>query len=191
MKDLLDREFLLKIVIILIVSFGAWLLIVHPKVKELEEIHVMLETVSQLGGDSSNASVTSLIVQMRGGREMIGEVEKLNSFTLNTSNLYGLISSIGARNDIVVQSLNPGNDHRRTTGNGYSYTRIDMTLDGTYRNIASFIHDMKDLPGFIRPTSLSITPGSDSSQATAIANFSCEAIIFQLPAVLTEIGGAP
>lgn len=190
MKDLLDREFLLKIVIILIVSLGGWLLVVHPKVKELEDIHVMLDTVSKLGSESSKASVTSLIAQMRGGREMIGEVEKLNLFSLNTSNLYGLISSIGAKHDIVVQSLNPGNDNRHSTENGYSYTRIDMTLDGTYQNIASFIHDMKGLPGFIRPVALSITPGSDGDQAIAIANYSCEAIIFQLPDALTEIGGA-
>jgi len=188
MKDLLDREFLLKIVIILIVSLGGWLLLVHPKVKELEAIHAMLDTVSNLGTESSNASVTSLIAQMRGGREMIGEVEKLNSFSLNTSNLYGLISSIGARHDIIVQSLNPGNDNRHNTENGYSYTRIDMTLDGSFQNIASFIHDMKGLPGFIRPISLTITPGSDGNQA--IANYSCEAIFFQLPDALTEIGGA-
>ncbi len=190
MKDLLDREFLIKIVIILIVSLGGWLLLVHPKVKELEDIHVMLDTVSNLGIESSNASVTSLIAQMRGGREMIGEVEKLNSFSLNTSNLYGLISSIGAKHDIIVQSLNPGNDNRHNTEKGYSYTRIDMTLDGSFQNIASFIHDMKDLPGFIRPISLTITPSSDVSQPTAIANYSCEAIIFQLPDALTEIGGA-
>ena len=83
MKDLLDREFLLKIVIILVVSFGGWLLLVQPKVKELEDMHVMLDTISNLGTESSNASVTSLIAQMRGGREMISEVEKLNSFALN------------------------------------------------------------------------------------------------------------
>ena len=121
---------------------------------------------------------------------MIGEVEKLNSFSLNTSSLYGLISSIGAKHDIVVQSLNPGNDNRHTTDKGYSFIRIDMTLDGTYRNIASFIHDMKDLPGFIRPTALTIAPGGDSSQAIATANFSCEAISFKLPHTLQEIGGA-
>lgn len=190
MKGFLDREFLLKIVIILTVSFGGWLLVVHPKVKELEEIHAMLATVSQLGSESSNASVASLIAQMRGGREMIGEVEKLNSFSLDTSNLYGLISSIGAKHDIVVQSLNPGNDNRHATDKGYSYTRIDMTLDGTFQNIASFIHEMKDLPGFIRPTALTITPGGDSRQAITTANFSCEAIFFQLPEALREIGGA-
>lgn len=190
MKGFLDREFLLKIVIILIVSLGGWLLVVHPKVKELDDIHVLLRTVSQLGSESSNASVASLIAQMRGGREMIGEVEKLNSFSLNTSSLYGLISSIGAKHDIVVQSLNPGNDNRHTTDKGYSYTRIDMTLGGTYSNIASFIHDMKDLPGFIRPTSLTITPGGDHSQAIATANFSCEAIFFKLPDALRDIGGA-
>ena len=190
MKGFLDREFLIKIVIILIVSLGGWLLIVQPKVKELNDLHAMIATVSQLGNESSNAAITSLISQMRGGRKMIGEVEKLNSFALNTSNLYGLISSIGAKNDIVVQSLNPGNDNRHATDKGYSYTRINMTLVGTYQNIASFIHEMSDLPGFIRPTALTITPGGDGSQAIATANFSCEAIIFDLPDALLEIGGA-
>ena len=184
MQGLFDREVVSQFAIILAISLGGWLLFVHPKVQKLQEFNKVFNVSSGDKTDLSGETITRLAQQLSYGRNHITKIEYLNKLSENTTLLYSLISDLGARHDIVVKSINPGAESTNHSRDGYISTRVDMTIEGRYEDIAAFIQSVKELPGFLRPVYLVIQPDGDGKNARAKADLSCQAIQFEMSEAL-------
>lgn len=184
MQGLFDREVVSQFSIILAISLAGWLLFVHPKVQKLQELNTVFNVSSSDDSDLSEGTITRLARQLSDGRNHISKIEYLNNLSENTTLLYSLISDLGARHDIVVNSINPGAESTDHTSDGYTSTRVDMTIEGRYEDIAAFVRSVKNLPGFLRPVYLTIRPYGEGINARAKADLSCQAIRFEMSEAL-------
>lgn len=190
MQGILDREFISQIIIILAISLGGWIIFVHPKAVALRETYAVLGTDVSFDSTKSGQAIEGLSIKISSGRKLLDDIEFLNNLADDTTLLYGLISDLGARHDILVKSLNPSSDIRHAESRGFTYTRIEMILEGRYEKIGSFIQAVNELPGFIRPKSLVLKPGISKDGEHTLANFSCDLMHFEIPEVLHGFVGA-
>lgn len=188
MKGLLEREFAAQLAIILGISLGGWIFFVNPKVEKLQEMQLLIETVSQGDHDLSQADIENLARLISEGHSSVNTITDLNKLAANSTLLYGMVSDLGARNEVTVRSLTPGSRISHQSSAGFTATRMDMVLEGRYEQIASFADSLHDLPGYIRPVSLVVKPAGEALEALVIADFSCELIEFMLPEELHRFG---
>lgn len=188
MQGILDREFISQIVIILAISLGGWIIFVHPKAVALRETYAVLGTNVSFDSTQSGKSIEGLSSKIRSGRKLIDEISYLNSLADDTTLLYGLISELGARHEVLIKSLNPGSEIRYEESRGFTYTRIEMILEGRFEKIGSFIQAVNELPGFIRPQSLVLKPGVSKDGEHTLANYSCDLLHFEVPEALHGFG---
>ena len=188
MKGLLEREFVAQLVIILGISLGGWILIVHPKVKKIDQMQSMFDSVSPGDDELTDYEIEALARTLSEGGTRIRNITYLNKLAENSTLLYSMVSDLGAKCDVAVRSLTPGSRTTHQAEAGYSATRMDMVLEGRYENVAGFVNLVQNLPGFIRPISLMIKPAGEEPDSVAVANFSCEVVQFALPEELMKIG---
>lgn len=188
MSNVVHREVIAQLVIILAVSLGGWLVFVHPKAKKLEDVNRVLFAASSAGDPLGEKTIAQLASQMSEGRERLQSLEHLNLLADNTTVLYGLFNQLGATHQVTVRSISPGTEAKPSEDGSYTAIRIDMTLLGRYENVADFIDAVGDLPGHVRPVTLTLTPENDGPDHMTLANFSCEVLRFEMPEVLKRIG---
>lgn len=188
MKGLLEREFAAQLAIILGISLAGWIFFVNPKVEKLQEMQLLIETVSHGDEELSQADIENLARLISKGQSSINTITDHNKLAENSTLLYGMVSDLGAKRDVMVRSLTPGSRISHQYSSGFSATRMDMVLEGSYEHIAAFTDSLHDLPGFFRPVGLVMKPAGDSLDALVIADFTCELVEFTLPKELRRIG---
>lgn len=188
MKGLLEREFVAQLTIILGISLAGWFFFVNPKAEKLREMQLLIETVSHGDNELSQADIENLARLISKSHSSVKAIVDHNKLAENSTLLYGIVSDLGAKNDVTVRSLTPGSRISHQSSSGFTATRMDMVLEGQYENLAAFVESLHDLPGFIRPVGLGLKPAGDSLDALVIADFSCELIEFTLPEELLRIG---
>ncbi|MCZ6834814.1 MAG: hypothetical protein O7G85_03485 [Planctomycetota bacterium] len=191
MKGMMEREFIAQLVIILAVSLGGWMMLVQPKARQLHEMEAVFLAVTNNSSEYSDVALQDLADMLTDGRQRIDEIDERNKLAENTTLLYSLISGIGADNDVMVQSLTPGTRVIRTGVTDFSSTRIDIVLEGKYEKISQFFQAIRDLPGFIRPFSLTMKPAGEVGHDLVVVNLSCELLEFPIPENLNDIGVFP
>jgi len=191
MKGLMDREFIAQLVIILGLSLGGWAMFVHPKASKLDQLQSVFHTVPPGTSPTGDGAIERLADMLGDGQQRISAIEYRNKLAENVTLLYGMISDLGARTNVTVQSLTPVPRPHATTERGFRATRIDMVLEGGYESIAAFVETVQGLPGFIRLVGLTIKPAGEVREGLVTANFSCEVVRFDVPVTLNELGARP
>ena len=180
MKGLMEREFIAQLVIILGVSLGGWALFVQPKIRKFDELQSVFRAVPQDPNIASQGSIENLANMLADGQQFVGAIAYRNKLAENVTLLYGMISDLGARHHVTVQSLTPVARPGSPSAKDFSALRIDMVLEGGYDSIALFVESVNGLPGFIRPVGLTIKPAGEVSDGLATANYSCEILNFDV-----------
>ncbi len=190
MNFMIDRETISQVVIILALCIGGWLLIVEPKLSELQELDAMIAQTTANPMLLAEGTFERMVGQLDDVRDRVGEILTLNSFASDSSHMYGLIMDLADQSGITVQRLDPGTSSGQKSGDDpVQVTSFDMTVEGEYENVASFLHTVDGMTGFVRPVALQLTPKQVNGRDLVEARFACEAVSFALPEVLTAMVG--
>ena len=68
-------------------------------------------------------------------------------------------------------------------------TRLDMTVEGPYENVAAFLDAVVNLDAFIRADSLQLAPTKSNGKSLVSATFDCNVMSFTIDEALTNPGG--
>jgi hypothetical protein len=187
----MDREFIAQLIIILGLSLGGWAMFVHPKATRLTQLQSVFRTVPAGTTPAGDGAIEHLADMLGDGQRRISTITYRNKLAENVTLLYGMISDLGARTNVTVQSLTPVPRPGTNSEKGFRATRIDMVLEGGYESIAAFVETVQGLPGFIRSVGLTIKPAGEVRDGLVTANFSCEIMKFDVPEALNELGARP
>ena len=184
-----SRELIVQGFIIVAVCIGGWMMFVQPK---LEEVRKHEATIAEATGNpllADREAVERMANRLSSVRDRIGEIERQNSFTSDSSQMYGLIKKCSERHGVSVKRLDPGSSRGQAEQTGpIRVTAFNMTVSGTYQRVAAFLESVNGLEGFLRPVLLRLSP-TQGEERLVEAQFSCEAVSIALPDSLTAMAG--
>lgn len=189
MNEMFDRKLIAECATLLAVCLGAWLLIVRPRMSTLAELEAKIEEARSDPARQSRQTVEQLAATLDEVRSEVREITRQNELGRDSSRMYGLIMDLGKRHHVSVARLDPGTqgagDDPAVVKTGWS-----MSVSGRYRQVASFLDGILSIDGFVRPGSLTLSPeGTAGENALVTAQFSCEALSFEIPEALVSIVG--
>ena len=186
-----SRQFIVQAVIALGLCIGVWMIIVRPKIDELIRLERTIADAPGLSGPFSSQTIEQAARRMNVIRERVAQIEDRNHFAEDTSHLYGLVMDLADSNGVQVQALQPGGSKRPTGAAApMSVTRLDMTVEGPYENVAAFLDAVVNLDAFVRADSLQLAPTKSNGKSLVSAAFDCDVISFTIEDALTNPGGA-
>jgi Tfp pilus assembly protein PilO len=187
----IDRELLAQIIIIVGVCVGGWLMLVQPRIAELRELEADIATAGSAASVDAEAVVRMADSLQRDIYAKVAAIESRNALARNSSRLYARITALADEHGVVVQRLNPGLAKHGVAFDGpYRATTFDVIVAGDYVRIAAFIDAIGSLPGFIRPSNLSIAPRDIDGEQLVEARLACDALEFRMPESLAALTGA-
>jgi Tfp pilus assembly protein PilO len=190
MSGALDRQLLAQIIIIVAVCAGGWMAIVQPQIDELHELQATIAQARSVQSSVGEGTIEQMADELTAVRDRFRAIRARNMFADDSTRIYGLIMNLADEHGITVQRLNPGADQQATDGEeAVHVTTLDITVEGTYAQVARFMEAVGELDGFIRPLTLTITPRQDEDRSFVEARFACQALRFELPEVLTALVG--
>jgi len=188
MSVLLDREFIVQAVVILAVCLGAWMMAVQPKVRELARLEQTIAENSPAAGAINQQTVQDAAARMNTVRQRLTQIDAANRLASDSSKLYGLVMDLADTHGVQVQSLQPGAMQKKSpTETQVSVMRLDLTVEGSYENIAGFLEAVNDLDVFIRPNSLQVAPTRVNGKALVSATFGCDVLSFAMGDTLSGL----
>ena len=187
MTSSFDRTLFTHGVVAVGVCIGAWVLLVRPHVRKLQAAQAMVVVQERSSQGVNQWDFEKAAQRMRSIKIRVAQIESCNSLMNDSSRLYGQIMDLAAAHHVLIQNLQPG-AAKLSADAKCSVSRIDLTVDGSYEDVADFLDALDQIQGFIRPTSLSLSPIRDASQPGVVAHFSCDAISFQMPEALAAQG---
>lgn len=184
MSGVFDRNLLSHTVIILAVCIGSWLMFVKPRADRCAEIEQAIAE-SASAGAMDETTVEQMVETVSHYRSRIEALQTLNAVGRNTSRLYGRVSDIADTHEVEIVRLEPGRTRRTLAGGGGSVCVLDITARGSFANVTQFIDDIENMPGFLRPSMLTMTPGATAGNPAAVdVRVSFEMIEFNLPEIM-------
>ncbi len=188
MKFPIDRELIVHFVLALAVCLGGWMTFARPKLDELRELQISIArnrrvaavdpaAVEDIGRKTARLAARATLINTRsrtGG---------------DSSQLYGLITSLARSHGVRVPSLDPGSGPRASAEKPVAATRVELTVEGGYESVASFLHALDGIAGFVRPVALSLTPFERNDEPAVRARYVCESVNFHVPEALAAIQG--
>lgn len=183
----MDREFLLQALIALVVTAGAWMMLVEPKAREIQTIEASLAA-----HQSDDARVVMPMAELAQAsstlRERVATLAEHNQMSPSSAGMYEEIGRLARHHDMVVQTIRPGAlSEREAKGRDKSEMKtavVDLSVVGTYENAAAFLESMTTIGGFVRPVSLVIAPESNQTEKRVTVRYVCEIVQFDVPEAL-------
>lgn len=188
MNAALTRETVSHAVIIAAVCIGAWMLFVQSKMHEVAELEATAALVHSDDGEITQADIETAGRKMAQIHNQVEQIEAGNRLSRDTSKMYGMIMDLAGKHGVAVQTIAPG-AIQKSEETGVTMTRVDVTAEGRFDHVASFLAAMDHIDGFVRPVSLAITPLSDGPGGAVVIRFGCEALAFELPPALAAMAG--
>ncbi|MFW6206175.1 MAG: type 4a pilus biogenesis protein PilO [Gemmatimonadota bacterium] len=175
-----QRRLLIGIVPVVLVA-GYWYFLHGGYVEEAEAVETRVESL-----EDANAQARALAPQSRRLEERLTElerhIERLEALVPRSEEVSRLLATISERADqigVEVARFTPGNADR---GTHYNRRTFQMTVLGSYHDIASFLADIGSLDRIITPINLSVIPNDvRSDQQVLEASFSIETYILPDP----------
>ncbi|MCH8344863.1 MAG: hypothetical protein IH983_12865 [Planctomycetes bacterium] len=189
MRVLIDREFVVHAVIALAVCIGAWMFVVDPKVQQLHDVEAMIEQRRARFSAMNDAVIEQLAIQAATIRARSDEIESRGRLAADTALMYGLIMRLADEHGVQVQTLRPQVESKSRLDQRIVVTRIDVTMKGSFEKIASFLGALDGAPGYLRPSSLHITPTQQDGRPLVGVRLGCEALSFALPEAVAGVRG--
>lgn len=181
---------------------GAWFMFVQPRLVELQDVETAIARNSHaiVMDDTSVQHIASGAQRLR---ERLSAIEQGNEFGRDTSHLYGVMMALGQDHGVRVLALQPGAAEERvfTPRSAQSQPsaepvtlttrRVSMSVIGTYEQLASFMQAVDDMPQFIRPASIAISPRMEGGGGRLVhGNLAWDVLTFRTPKDLAVIEGA-
>ena len=91
--------------------------------------------------------------------------------------------------DVQVKNLRPG-DRKFGKDKKLTVTRIDMTAQGEYEQIAAFVDALNGIGAYMRTTSVQIAPTKQVGGSGTVMQLGFEVLQFHLPKVVQEMKGS-
>jgi Tfp pilus assembly protein PilO len=184
-----DREFLTQTVIALGACLGGWMFFVQPKAEAIQEAQINIQKLRAQTTSAGSLSIEEIARQAPVLRERSSEIEARGSFAQDTSELYGRIMDLAKAHDVQVRNLRPG-DRKFGKDKKLTLTRIDMTAQGEYAQIAAFLDSLNAIGAYLRMTSVQIAPTKQAGGSGTVMQLGFEVLQFHLPKVVEEMRGA-
>ncbi len=188
MKVPIDRELIVHFVLAVAVCLGGWMTFAKPKLAELRKLQASVARNRHIAPVDPKA--TKDIGQKTAWLAARAAVINTRSRTSgDSSQLYGVITSLARSHGVHVPSLDPGSGLRANADSPITARRIELTVEGEYESVASFLHALHSIAGFVRPVTLSLTPFERNDEPAVRARFICESVNFHVPEVLAAVQG--
>ncbi|MHC4216871.1 MAG: hypothetical protein ACYSU7_00290 [Planctomycetota bacterium] len=182
----IDREILTQAAIALGACIGSWMFFVQPKVVELRELDASIQKLRVQAAALSHLSIEEIARDAPKLKERSTEIGLKGAFARDSSQLYGRIMSLAKEHDVQVKNLRPG-DQKAGRDKTMTVTRIDMTAEGDYENIANFFDALNGVGAYLRTTSVQIAPTKRAGGSSTVVQLGFEVLEFQLPKVVQEL----
>lgn len=186
----IDRDFVARLLIVLGVCAGAWLVFVQPRQRELSRLERQLVEATQSSSQTSQEGLEALANKFGAFRQRLQEVNRRNAVAQDTSSLYATIMRLAGNHQVRVQGMQPVPPRDTAVPQAVRAARLEMTLSGDYDNIARFIDAVAKIDAFIRPSSLEVIPLDDDRSRNVSARFGCEVLAFNVDSALASGGDA-
>ena len=190
MNSFVDRTMISHAVVILGLCVGAWMWQVQPRMKQLAELDRQIEENQKAKSAFTAQAVEAAVKRLDVAKLRLEQIESSNDLASDSSRFYGLVMDLADANDVQIKSLQPQASQRATTDASAQVTRIDMSVEGRYANVANFLDDISELPAFTMPISVQLTPTVIEQQPLVTANFACAVLKFSIPHNLDSLAGA-
>jgi Tfp pilus assembly protein PilO len=181
-----DREFITQAIIALGACLGGWMFFVQPKAEEVRALDADITKLRARSTGPSHEAVEQIAKQAPKLRDRCIEIEARGAMAKDTSLLYGQVMSLAKEHDVQVRNLRPGEQKPGRTKSVIA-TRIDMTAEGEYEQIAEFLGALDGIRAYLRTTSVQIAPTKRVGGSYAVVQLGFEALQFRLPKVVTDM----
>jgi len=173
-------------VILMGVCTGAWIMLVQPKERLLAKLETSIAESERGAAQAAPDVVERLVNQRSTLAARVRRIAMRNQFASDSSEMYRRLTTLADRCGVIVQRISPGAVKNRSLENDASAqsTNFDVTIEGSFDQIANYLHEIDRIDGFIRPESLTLSPREISGQLIVEARFSCEALSFEIPDAL-------
>ena len=95
--------------------------------------------------------------------------------------------TLAKEHGVTIRSLNTGAAAPGTDVPDIGVTSIDISMNGQYEAVARLIETVHDLGGYIRTSSLTVTPIEAEGEQLVFAQYVGEALSFAVPPVLLSL----
>ena len=186
----LDRAIIVQFLIGLALTVGGWLFFVQPRLDELRQLEMAIAESRARSSSLGTAASDQLAQRARLLRAQVAQIDRKNTIALDSALLYGRITSLAKQHDVLVQSLQPSTVPTPSGETGVVVCRVDLTIRGGYEQVAAFIEALDGFGGYLRPSTLVITPAQIGGDAAVTARMGCDAFSFTLPPEIAQLKGA-
>lgn len=189
MNIAVPRQLVAQAIIVLAVCVGAWIIVVKPKAAELVQLEQTISESTAALSSMSPETVENLQRKIASVQKRVAQVKLHNQLAEDSSRLYGLVMDLADEHGVQVQRLQPGSGLKKPNSESpFGSMKIDLTVEGRFSAIATFLEQITNLEAFIRPVSLQITPTTTADGASiATAEFGCEVLSFTLADALVNL----
>jgi Tfp pilus assembly protein PilO len=189
MSPLLNRSFLSQAVIIVAVCVGAWMMVVKPQVDEIDTLEGRIADVAALPQGMGQQTIQDIAGRMSELHARVADIQHRNQFASDTSRVYGILTDLAAQHHVHLQGLQPGAPSPSASKESITVGRIELTVDGTYDDVARFVDGINSLHAFVRLESLQLSPAMLAGKAGVIARLGFDVLKFEMADALKDLGG--
>ena len=165
---------------------GSWMFLVQPRAVELQELHDSIQKLRAKSVPTSHVSVEQIARETPRLRQRCSEIEERGALAQDTSQLYGRIMSLAKEYGVQVKNLRPG-DQKVNRDKTLTVTRIDLTAEGEYEQIAEFFGALAGINAYMRVVSVQIAPTKRTGGSYTVIQMGFEVLQFHLPEVVLEM----
>jgi type II secretory pathway component PulM len=185
----IDREFLTQAVVAFGACLGGWMMLVDPKVDQLHELEAAIQQGRARSAEMSHAAIEKIANQAPTLRARSSEIESKSRLSRDSALLYGRIMDLATGHGVEVKNLQPRVE-RSGGGEQTAVTKIDITVEGDYEQLASLLQSLDEIDAYIRQSAVQLTPTQRGERPTALMQLTCDALSFPLPEAVVRMKGA-
>lgn len=182
MTFVMTRETAVHIMIAVAVCVGGWVMVVQPKIAEVEQLEATVQEASkQINPDEQNR-LARIVNQLKSFHSRVDQVVMFNRLSKNPPQFYEAVMALAQKHEVEVDRLVANSvDEGDPGATVEQITTCKIAVVGAYDRVGQFLQAMDELDGFIRPVALTVTPVNGVSVGRVRADFDCELVCFSVP----------
>lgn len=183
----IDRDIVVRFVIGLSLTAGAWIFFARPRAAELSRLEKTVSDFHERTSALGIAASEQIARDVQTMRLQLNHISARNYVSRDSSILYGRIKDLAKRYDVHVQKLQPTPEPSNRRNDMVTISKVDMTVQGEYERIAAFINSLQEFGGHVRPNALHLGALPSQSQEMINVRLACDVISFELPETLVQL----
>ena len=190
MNIVIDRQLAAQIMIMLAICVGGWMMIVEPKLNEINKLEATIAEATANPMLAAQQSVEDMADELQTVRDRLGWIEAQNNFAGDSSQIYGLVMDLAEKHSITVQRLDPRSDRGADDEEKTVHVMgFNMMVRGEYIQVAEFMRALEGLSAFISPMTVRLAPAEIDGRTVVEARIDCESVSFMVPDELAAMAG--